>query len=121
MVELASLLFVNPIDCHDELAVTAPPVVLLTLHSSVAVLGLIRGFNLRLTLVLLEYCADGLLAGGVACCEVEQLPCSPWFATSELMDECFISHARDECSDHIRIHDIRQLVALLGKAANVLA
>jgi hypothetical protein len=121
MVELVSLLFVNPVDCRDELAITVPLVVLLTLHSLVVVLGLIRGFNLRLTLVLLEYCADGLLTGGVACCEVEQLPCSPWFATSDLVDECFISHARDERSNHVRIHDIRQLVALLGKATNVLA
>jgi hypothetical protein len=37
------------------------------------------------------------------------------------VDECFISHARDERSNHVRIHDIRQLVALLGKATNVLA
>jgi hypothetical protein len=38
---------------------------------------------------------------------------------SELADECFVGHARDERSDHIRIHDIRELVALLGKATDV--
>ena len=77
MVELASLLFVDPVDYHNELTVAVPPAILLALHSSVVVLGLIHGFSLSLTLVLLEYCVDGLLAGGMACCEVEQLPCSP--------------------------------------------
>ena len=67
MVELASLLFVDPIDYRNELAIVVPLAVLLALHSLVAVLGLIRGFNLSLTLVLLEYYADGLLVGGVAC------------------------------------------------------
>ena len=79
MVELASLLFVDPVDCRDELTVTEPLAVLLALHSSVVVLGLIHGFSLSLTPVLLEYCTDGLLAGGMACCEVKQLPRSPWF------------------------------------------
>jgi hypothetical protein len=43
------------------------------------------------------------------------------FAAPELMDECFIGHARDERSNHICIHDIRKLTALLGEAADVLA
>ena len=42
-------------------------------------------------------------------------------ATSELVDECFIGRARDKCSDYIRIHDIGKLIALLGKAVDVLA
>jgi hypothetical protein len=90
MVELASLLFVGSIDCHDELAVAVPPAILLALYSSVAVLSLVHGFSLSLTLVLLEYRTDGLLAEGVACCEVKQLPRSSWFAMSELADECFV-------------------------------
>jgi hypothetical protein len=36
------------------------------------------------------------------------------------MDECFVGRAKDECSDHIHIHDIRKLIALLGKAMDVL-
>jgi hypothetical protein len=40
---------------------------------------------------------------------------------SELVDECFIGHARDERSDHICIHDIGKLIALLGKAMDILA
>jgi hypothetical protein len=119
MVELASLLFVGSIDCHDELAVAVPPAILLALYSSVAVLSLVHGFSLSLTLVLLEYRTDGLLAEGVACCEVKQLPRSSWFAMSELADECFVGHAQDERSDHIHIHDIMELVALLGKATDV--
>ena len=120
MVELASLLFVDPIDCRNELDVMVPPAILLALHSLVAVLGLVRGFSLSLTLVLPKYRVDSLLAGGVACCEVEQLPCSLRFAMSELMDECLIGCARDERYDHIHVHDIRQLIALLGEATDVL-
>ena len=67
MVELASLLFVDPIDYRNELAIMVPPAILLALHSSVAALGLVYRFGLSLTLVLLEYYADGLLVGGVAC------------------------------------------------------
>jgi hypothetical protein len=37
------------------------------------------------------------------------------------MDECFVGHARDECSDHVCIHDIRKLIALLGEVVDVLA
>jgi hypothetical protein len=37
------------------------------------------------------------------------------------MDECFVGRARDEHSDHVRIHNIGKLIALLGKAADVLA
>jgi hypothetical protein len=36
------------------------------------------------------------------------------------VDECFVSHARDEHSDHVRIRDIGELIALLGKATDVL-
>jgi hypothetical protein len=39
---------------------------------------------------------------------------------SELMDECFIGRAKDECSDHVRIHDIGKLIPLHGKAVDVL-
>ena len=42
-------------------------------------------------------------------------------ATSELVDECFIGHAKDECFNHVRIHGIRKLIALLGKSGGVLA
>jgi hypothetical protein len=36
------------------------------------------------------------------------------------VDECFIGHAKDECSDHVRIHNVVKLIALLGKAADIL-
>jgi hypothetical protein len=36
------------------------------------------------------------------------------------MDECFISRTRDEHSNHVCIHDIRKLIALLEKATDVL-
>jgi hypothetical protein len=52
MVELASLLFVDLIDCHDELTIAAPLAILLALYSSVVVLSLACRFNLSLALVL---------------------------------------------------------------------
>ena len=36
------------------------------------------------------------------------------------MDKCFVGCVENESSDHVRIHDIGKLIALLGKAANVL-
>ena len=105
VVDLVGLLFVDPIDFHNELVAMAPPAILLALHSSVAVVGLVRGFGLSITLVLLEYCVDSLLIIGVACCEVGQLLCG-----------C----AKDERSEHVCVHDIGKLIALLGEAANVL-
>jgi hypothetical protein len=85
-----SFLLVDLIDCHDELVVTVPPAVLFALPPPIAVLSLVRGFSLSLTLTFAKDCLDGLLVGGVACHEVEQLLRCPRFAASKLMDECFI-------------------------------
>ena len=41
MVELASLLPVDPIDCHNELTIAAPPAILLSFSPSIAVLSLV--------------------------------------------------------------------------------
>jgi hypothetical protein len=116
-----SFLLVDLVDCRDELVVTVPPAILFTLPPPITVLSLIRGFSLRLTLTFAKDCPDGLLVGGMACHEVEQLLRCPWFAASKLMDEFFIGRAGDERSDHVYIHDIRKLIALLGKATDVLA
>jgi hypothetical protein len=68
---------------------------------------------LRLTLVFVEDCMDGLLAGDVTYCEVEQLPCRSWFAVPELVDECFVGRARDERSDRVCIHDVGESPSLV--------
>ena len=120
MVELASLLLVDSVNHRDELTVTAPPTVLLAFLPPGAVPSLVRGLSLGLVLVFAEDCPDGLLIGGMACSEVEQLPCCSWFAVSKLMDEGFVSHARDECSDHVYIYDVGKLISLHGKAMDVL-
>ena len=48
----------------------------------------------------------------MACREVEQVLRRPWLAVSELVDECFVGHARDERFDHVCIHDIGKLIAV---------
>jgi hypothetical protein len=68
---------------------------------------------LRLTLVLAEDCMDGLLAGDVTYCEVEQLPCRSWFAVPELMHECFVGRAGDEHSNRVCIHDVGESPSLV--------
>ena len=110
----------DPIDRCDEFTLMAPPTVLLAFPSLTVVLSLVHGFSLILTLVFAEDCSNGLLAGGIACRGVDQLPRCSWLATSELVDECFIGHAGDECPDHVCFHDIGKLIALHGKAADVL-
>ena len=121
MVELANFLPMDSVDRRDKLTIAVSPAIFLAHPLSIAVLSLVHGLDLSLTLVFAKDYSDSLLAGGMACREVEQLPHRPRLATSELMDECFISHAIDECSDHVRIHDIGKLIALLGKAVDVLA
>jgi hypothetical protein len=110
----------DPVDRRDELIVTVPPTVLLAFSPLIAVLRLVLGFGLSLTLVFAKDCTNGLLVGGVACHEVEQLLHHSCFAASELMNKCFICHARDERFDHVYIHDIGKLVVLLRKATDVL-
>jgi hypothetical protein len=89
----------DPIDHHDELTVMGPLAILLALYLLAAVFRLIHGFSLSLTLVFVEDCTNGFLAGGVACREVKQLSRRPRFAAPELMAKCFIGHARDERFD----------------------
>ena len=120
MVDLASLQLVDPIDRRDELTVVASPTILFALYLLIAVFSLICGFSLGLALVFVEDCIDGLLVGGVACREVEQLPHRPRFAAPELVNECFVGRARDECSNHVCVYDVRNPIALLGEAADVL-
>ena len=87
MVELASLLLVDLVDHRDKLTVVAPLAVLLAFPSPIAVISLVRGFGLSLTLVFAKDCSDGLLVGGMAYSEDEQLLHRPWFAAFvELMD-----------------------------------
>ena len=109
------------VDHRDKLALAMPLVIFPALPPPSAVPGLIHGLSLGLSLVFAEDCLDGLLAGGMACCEVEQLSHCSWFVASKLVDKGLIDHARDECSDDVCIYDVDKLIALLGKAANVLA
>ena len=120
MAELGSFLLMDPVDGYDELVVAVPPTVLLAFYLPIVVFSLICGLGLRLALVLADDCMDGLLPRGVTCCEVEQLPHRSWFVVPELVDECFVGRAGDECSDHVRIHDVGKLIALLGKVMDVL-
>jgi hypothetical protein len=71
VVELASLLLVDPVDYHNELAVAAPPAVLLALYPSTTIFSLIREFSMSFELVFAEDCTDDLLTRGVACHEVK--------------------------------------------------
>ena len=121
MAELASLLLMDPIDGYDELAVMVPPIVLLAFYSPIAAFSPIYGFGLCLAFVFAKDCTDYLLIEGMTCHEIKQLPRHSWFAAPELVDKYFIGHARDERSNHVHVYDVEKLVALHGKAADVLA
>ena len=83
-VELASFL---PVDSYDELTVAMPLAILLAFPSPITVFSLVHGFGLSLTLVFEKDCPNSLLTGGMACCEVDQLPRHLWLAASELVDD----------------------------------
>jgi hypothetical protein len=67
VVELVSLLLMDPVDHRDELAITTPPAALLAFYLSITVFSLVHGFGLSLVLVLAEDCTDSLRIEGVAC------------------------------------------------------
>ena len=71
VVELASLLLMDPIDCHDELTIVAPLAILLAFPPLSVVPSLVCGLSLSLALLLIEVCSDGLLFEGMAHCKVE--------------------------------------------------
>jgi hypothetical protein len=119
-VGLASLLLMDSINHRDKLIVMTPLVVLLAFTPTSVVPSLVHGLNLRLAIVFAKDCPDGLLAGGMACCKVEQLPCHSRFVASEFVDEGLVGCTRDERSDHVHIHDVGKLNALLGKVEDVL-
>ena len=52
--------------------------------------------------------------------DVQELPCRVWGLMAERMDECFIGCAVDEGIDHVGIGDVRDLIALLREALDVL-
>jgi hypothetical protein len=54
MAELAGFLLMDPVNGCDELAIAAPPTILLAFYLPIAVLSLIYGFGLCITLVLVE-------------------------------------------------------------------
>ena len=110
----------DPIDCHDELSIMAYLAILLALPPPIVVLSLVHGFSLILTLVFVEDRTDGVLARGMACHEVEQLLRHPWFVVSMLMNKCFVGHAEDERPNHVHMHDVGKVIALLGKTTDVL-
>ena len=63
---------------------------------------------------------DGLLAGGVLGGDVQELPRRAWGLATERVDERLVGCAADEGVDHVDIGDVRELIALLGEALNVL-
>jgi hypothetical protein len=64
---------------------------------------------------------NGLLSRSVTGHEVEQLPCCSQLVVPKLMDEGLDGGPRNERPDYIGVHDVGELIALLGEAADVLA
>ena len=69
---------------------------------------------------LAEVGLDGLLASGVLGGDVQELPHRAWGLAAKRVDECLVGHAVDERADHVGVGDVRELIALLGEALDVL-
>ena len=63
---------------------------------------------------------DGLLASGILCGDVQDLPHHVRGLTAERVDERLAGCATNEGVDHVSIDDVGELIALLGEALNVL-
>ena len=63
---------------------------------------------------------DGLLASGILCGDVQDLPHHVRGLAAECVDERLAGCAANEGVDHVGVGDVWELIALLGEALNVL-
>ena len=104
----------------DELVVMAL-LVLLVFPPLGVVLVLVCVLSRGLSLASTKVGMDSLLARGTARGKVEQLLHRPRLRTSKLVDKSLVGGARDEHSDYVGIDDVRELIALLREAVDVLS
>ena len=63
---------------------------------------------------------DGLLTSGILGDDVQELLCCARGLAAERVDKSLTGHAVDEGIDHVSVGDVRELIAFLREALNVL-
>ena len=76
-------------------------------------LVLVLALSLAIVLASIEDCSDSLLAGGVVCDDIEHVMGGTGLQAAKLVDQGLAGCPREECTDDVRIDDIRKGAALL--------
>ena len=77
-------------------------------------------FGLTFILASVEDHSDRLLARGVVCGDIEQVTGGTGLQEAKLVDQGLVGCPREECVDDVRVDDIREGVASLGKPMDVI-
>ena len=88
------------------------------LHGGALVLILVLG--LAFVPASVEDRSDRLLARGVVSGDVEQVMGGMGFQSSKLVDQGLTGRPREECTNDVRVNDIREGVASLGEPMDVI-
>ena len=81
---------------------------------------MVPALGLAFVLASIEYRSDRLLAGGMVSGDVEQVTGGTGFQAAKLVDQGLAGHPREECTDDVRVNDIREGIASLGEPMDVI-
>ena len=93
-------------------------VLLAPLHGGALILVLALG--LAFVPASVEDRSDCLLVGGMVCGDVKQVAGGTGLQTPKLVNQGLVGCPREECADDVRVDDIREGVASLGKHTDVI-
>ena len=76
--------------------------------------------GLALVPASVEDCSDRLLTGGMVCGDVEQVAGGSGLQAAKLVDQVLAGCPGEECTDDVRVDDIRKGVAPLRESTDVI-
>ena len=81
---------------------------------------MVHALGLAFVLAPIEDRSDRFLVGGVVSGDIEQVTGGTGLQAAKLVDQGLASRLREECTDDVRIDDIREGVASLGEPMDVI-
>ena len=81
---------------------------------------MVRALGLAFVPASVEDRSDRLLAGGVVSGDVKQVTGGTGLQAAKLVDQGLAGHPREECTDDVRVDDIREGVASFGEPMDVI-
>ena len=81
---------------------------------------MVLALGLALVPATAKDCSDYLLTRGMVHGDVEQVVGGTGLQAAKLVDQGLVGRPREECADDVRVNNIREGVASLGKPADVI-